>query len=641
MDITKFYELRTRLYNSAAAGCMTVSEDFRLKRAVEDFKPLAAANKAFEKLYALCEKLFSEKPETVLPECIALAEALAVTQGTFADSAETKPAAGTGVPAQKHASDLAAVRELMRKGSDELWKLSPEYKDTLRDPRIVTAFLNYLENGKSNENFKVFCEIMCEICGKTLVPGLKAAVRESGKQLQYIAKLSGDEENEFFRVLAQDENSPEKVRLAAISVLYCSLENGALLAEIFDTGSAKIKQTALLAMAEMDAPEAEPIFEQLFENYKKNKKLLAEPIIASSGKACTEFVRKYLLELDRDTRGEGEKANKAAKELDSDAYLMPTNKAGLDEVYLALEDKSGKKRIGFRNSNETLIHGLTGKNSAAVHAQIDRLYAKAPDAFSYAKVYSDILNDPAMEPVVPNDKFDRRPILTMTKYIPLLGGYYKQRYDASYNESFLPLFGLSDKLPEWLIRFIYDSADNAEKLISELQAPTRDEMVKKAKQHGFKDVNRSDALTMAFNEISRPVDLISNSLRLEYLVSCAPEDREPLRQAALYMARKCVPIVGDWCFEKIIAEYIPEITPKEHAEMLLDFIINNMVINLKPTNNSVLSAISDSLTTDEKAAVFKNLRARVLDWRGKMNDNVIDYNLNMIDSYVKAMQSKG
>ena len=63
MDISKFYELRERLYNTAAAGCMTVSEDFRLKHAVEDFKPLAQANKAFGKLFSLCEKLLSaEKP---------------------------------------------------------------------------------------------------------------------------------------------------------------------------------------------------------------------------------------------------------------------------------------------------------------------------------------------------------------------------------------------------------------------------------------------------------------------------------------------------------------------------------------------------------------------------------------------------
>ncbi len=641
MDITKFYELRTRLYNTAAAGCMTVSEDFRLKRAVEDFKPLASANKAFEKLYSLCEKLLSaEKPDTVLPDCIALAEALAVTQGSFADSAETKPAEGESVPAQKPASSLAAVKELMRKSGEELWKLSAEYKDTLRDPRVVTAFLNALETGKSNENFKVFCEIMCEICGKTLVPGLKATVKESGRQLQYIVRLSGDEENEFFRALAQDENSPEKLCLAAISALSCSLENGELLAELFNTGSAKVKQTALLTMAEMDAPEAEPIFEKLLADYKKNKKLLAEPIIASSGKACSEFVRKYLLGLDRDTCGEGDKANKAANELENGAYLMLTNKADLDDVYLALENKSGKKRIGLWDSNEALTDGLTGKNKAAVRAQIDRLYAKAPGVFSYAKLYSDIHNDPARESVVPNDQFDRQPILTMTKYIPLLGGYYKQCY-VSCSESFLPLFSLSDKLPEWLIRFIYDSADNAWKLFKSLEAPTRDEMMEKAKKLGSNELGNMDALKCIYLDLQRIVNPVADCLYSDYLANCAPEDHEPLRQAAMYLARKCVPLVGNGDFDKMIREYIPEITPHELADLLIDYIINNMVINLKPATYGTLYAVSEGLTPDEQTAALTKLKARISEWKGKMNDNEIDYNLNLIDDYLKKTGSKG
>ncbi len=635
MDISKFYELRTRLYNAAAAGCMTVSEDFRLKRAVEDFKPLAEANKAFAKLYSLCgELLSSDKPERVIPDCIALADALAVTQGIFADNSETTPAEGIFAPTEKPASALAAVEALIHKGSAELWKLPKEYKDTLRDPRVIFAFLNELETGRSNENFNVFCEIMCGICGKALVPALKATVKETGRQLQYIVKISGDEENEFFRELAQDENTPEKVRLAAISVLSCSQENGALLAELYNTGKAKVKQAALLAMAEMDAPEAEPIFEKLLENYEKNRKTLGEAIIASSGKACTEFVRKYLLELDRDTRGEGDKANKAANELESGAYLMLTNKSDLDDVYLALEDKSGKKRIGLWNSNEALTDGLTGKNKVAVRAQIDRLYAKAPDAFSEAKVYSDILNDPAMEPVVSNDQYDRKPILTMTKYIPLLGGYFKQCY-VSCNESFLPLFSLSDKLPEWLIRYIYDSADNAEKLFKSLEAPTRDEMVEKAEKLGSGKVGNSDALMRIYPVLQRIVNPVADCLYSDYLVNCAPEDYEPLRQAAMYLARKCVPIVGDGYFDKMIAEYIPEITPKEHSKMIVDFTVNNMIRNNKPLSHFILSAISDPLTPDEKAAALTKLRARISEWRGKMNDNIIDSNLNLIDNYLK------
>ena len=51
MDIKPFYELRTRLYLSAAAGCSVISEDFRLKRALENFKPLSEANKVLGKLY--------------------------------------------------------------------------------------------------------------------------------------------------------------------------------------------------------------------------------------------------------------------------------------------------------------------------------------------------------------------------------------------------------------------------------------------------------------------------------------------------------------------------------------------------------------------------------------------------------------
>ncbi len=642
MDITKFYELRTRLYNTAAAGCMTVSEDFRLKRAVEDFKPLSSANKAFEKLYALCEKLFSEKPDTVLPDCIALAEALAVTQGSFADSAETKPAEGESVPAQKHASDLSAVKELMRKGSDDLWKLSAEYKDTLRDPRVVTAFLNYLETGKSNENFKVFCEIMCEICGKTLVPGLKATVKESGRQLQYIAKLAGDEENEFFRGLAKDESTPEKLRLAAISALSCSLENGALLAELFNTGSAKIKQAALLAMAEMDAPEAEPIFEKLLADYKKNKKLLAEPIKASSGKACTEFVRKYLTQLKQvaEDPNNKEKQFKAKVELSNDVEWMLENKSGLDDVFLVLEADREREGSSKVNSNEVLMKGLSGKNGDAVRAQIDRLYAKEPKTFQEAKAFSELLAHPDIKPdLIDKDGYDCADLVASVRYIPLLDGYYL-RHIYMEKIDLLPLLPFCKRFPEWVSQCIRDNADEAVKRFNELQAPTRAEMLEKARKLGFEDTRNCDALSVASNTISGMVGPLAYYLH-DLLEDCVPEDREPLIQAAMYMIRKCLPFISEGNFERIIKEYPPDITPKEHSDMIIDFMINNMVINLRPATYGTLYAVSEGLTPDEQTEAFKKLRTRISEWKGKMIDNEIDYNLNLIDDYLKKTESKG
>lgn len=638
MDITKFYELRNRLYNTAAAGCMTVSEDFRLKRAVEDFKPLAEANKAFAKLYSLCAALLSsEKPEAVLPDCIALADALAVTQGIFADNEETKPAAGASVPAQKPASALNAVIELMRKGSDDLWKLSPEYKDTLRDPRVVTAFLNGLENGKQNENFKVFCEIMCEICGKALVPGLKATVKETGRQLQYIVKLSGGEENAFFRALAQDEKSPEKVRLAAISALSCSLENGALLAELYNTGKTKVKAAALLTMAEMDAPEAEPIFEKLLEGFDKNKKLLMPAVGASCGKVCTEFVRKYLLQLKHDADYSKNKGvhSDAGITLASGMDWLLENKSGLDDVFLELEvdPKCEKEGISKGNGNEILMTGLSGKNGEAVRAQIDRLYAKAPKTFRKAKAFSDLLAEPDKKPDFSrNDEYNCTDILAAAHYIPLLDGYYLEHFYTD-NCNFLPLLPFCKKFPEWVFQYIRDCADEAVKLFNDLQAPTRDKMVEKAKALGFKEIGSTDALSKASLEMYYIVDPLARRLR-DHLVNCVPEDHEPLKQAITYLARKCVPVVNS-CLTMIINEHLLDITPQELSKMLVDFAVNNMIMNNKPVTNFILYSISEPLTTDEKAAALTELRARISELRGNISDNIIDNSLNMIDNYLK------
>ncbi len=658
MDITKFYELRTRLYNTAAAGCMTVSDDFRLKRAIEDFKPLASANKAFEKLYALCEKLLSaEKPDTVLPDCIALADALAVTQGTFADNAETKPASGEHAsyghascehaPAQMHAFDLSEIKELMRKSGDELWKLSAEYKYTLRDPRVIMEFLNALETGKFNDNFKIFCEIMCEICGRTLVPGLKATVKSSGRQLQYIAKLAGDEENEFFRGLAANETTPEKVRLAAISALSCSLENGALLAELYNTGKAKVKATALLTMAEMDAPEAEPIFEKLLENYEKNKKspiepivvssgktkTLIEPVSASSGKACTEFVRKHLAELPDELKTNIDHA------LASDITLL-ANKTELDDLYLTFSTKKHADSFASARCEEALLAGLAGTKFKAVQAQIDRLYAKAPKEFSKLKVFSDIMADPYKEPIVPEDRYNINGLVHSFTYIPIFGKYFVLT-SPLYNTILLPLRPVGERLPDWLIRKIYETADEAVKLFNELQAPTRDEMLKKAHDHGFKNVNRFDALAMAFEKISNIVNPLAYCLRLDHLVNCAPEDHEPLRQATLYLVRKCFPIVGGSYFTVIIIDHLPEITPREHADMLVDYTVNDMVMRDRYETYPVLTTLSARLTDDEMLAALTKLRARVSEWKGRMDDNTVEKELEAIDSYVKQIQSKG
>lgn len=93
MNTTPFCELHDRLYDRASAGCASIAEDFRLKRAAENMAPLAEANKTFTRLGNMCAKLFTE-PESalLLADCIALAGALAVVQGSFQDVRNRAPA---------------------------------------------------------------------------------------------------------------------------------------------------------------------------------------------------------------------------------------------------------------------------------------------------------------------------------------------------------------------------------------------------------------------------------------------------------------------------------------------------------------------------------------------------------------------
>jgi hypothetical protein rflaF_19183 len=89
MNTTPFYELHDRLYDRASAGCASIAEDFRLKRAVENMAPLAEANKTFARLRDMCAKLFTKpEPALLLADYIALAG----VQGSFQDVRNRAPA---------------------------------------------------------------------------------------------------------------------------------------------------------------------------------------------------------------------------------------------------------------------------------------------------------------------------------------------------------------------------------------------------------------------------------------------------------------------------------------------------------------------------------------------------------------------
>ena len=635
MDITKFYELRERLYNTAAAGCMTVSEDFRLKRAVEDFKPLAEANKAFAKLFSLCEKLLAaEKPECVIADCIALCDALAVTQGAFADNSAAARAEGVYPTAEKPASAINVITAMISKSDTDLWKLSEEYRDTLRDPRVISEFIGALENGKYSENFQIFCEIMCEICGKGLVPALKASVKDTGRQLKYIARLTGDEENEYFRALATDESKPDKVRVEAVSALSCSAENGALLAEIFNTSKGKIKDAALLTLAEMDAPEVESIFEKLLQKYKKS---YAGAVAAYSGKACTEFVRKHLLGLlDTANKADNDKARTVAGiELVTTATTLLQNKPELDDVFLELSaHPEFSCNVNPKNSCiAALISGMTGKNGDAVRSQINRLYAKAPDVFFRPKAFADFIEHPEKEPVIPNEQFNRTDFLGSLSYVPLLGGYYFTQ-NPYFNSSLIPLTPLCKRLPEWIIQHICKVGDEMENLFRQLDAPKRIQMRLNAQKLGYKSDAKGDELSAASRIADNTVNMISSVISRSLLPNCSAEDCERIGAAAAYFAQKCLNTFGGDGVIALIEQMNQEMSNAEYTEMLNTFTINSLKVN-NAAERQLLFWYEKHLPPDEVVSAMENLLARVEKLRGNVDDKAIDDQISMINLRIK------
>ena len=84
MNLQPFYDLRERLHVVANAGVNLITEDFRLKRAVEAIAPFAKVSPVFQKIEQMVKKLISPAcPDRsmVLLDTLALLDAVLTTQG--------------------------------------------------------------------------------------------------------------------------------------------------------------------------------------------------------------------------------------------------------------------------------------------------------------------------------------------------------------------------------------------------------------------------------------------------------------------------------------------------------------------------------------------------------------------------------
>lgn len=394
MDISLFYQLKDRLYSSAMAGCAVINEDFRLKRAVEAFEPLAKANKVFGRLYNMCSELFtSEAPAPLLADCIALCNALAVTQGTFMDSTQTEESEGVrnAVPCGLRYSELN-TSETVTKFFNTLLENAETSPEKLRDPRIINLMLDNIR--MENVDFREYAGKYIQFLGTDFIPVLKKSIdmtnpKENGEVVKYIAMVAGDSENNWYLEIAENEDNPEKVRAEAVKSLMYRPDNAEILLEFYRTGKAKIKDAAAFALIKLDVPETETVLKKITSGkfLKKNIELISISTSKIASDSAVQFAEAYC----------DENKNKKTHSFDFDEILsMLANKPEIDNTLIKFVRSIGDYTNNPQAScaiSEMLVQNLANNKGEEFRELIERLYKRMPESFAMAYIFMIMTED--------------------------------------------------------------------------------------------------------------------------------------------------------------------------------------------------------------------------------------------------------
>ncbi len=613
MNIAPFYELRTRLYASAASGCGTINEDFRLKRAVEAFEPLAGANKAFMKLYTDCGKLFtSDAPADILPDCIALADALAVTQGNFGESTEAVPSEIKAemkiMPARY--SVVSSLCEKIRKRGPGLTKLSSDEIKLISDGRIISEFIKASE--KNNSNLDSFAECFIGIWGKAVVPMLKNAVdltdeNASGTRIKYIFMATGTDENDYYVSLAKNTEAPQNIRTAAIEAMgYCP-ENAGLLSELCRTEKGKVRDAAITAVMMLNTPEADGILAKLIEKSKGDYTKYARYVKLSSSRTAEEFVRAQIKETSETLRSKDK--SKLIMPVENTVELF-RNKIGIADCFLEAAELSrlwggGKRYETNMNSrlNDVLIQNLKNEDNEKYRRLITELYEKSPDEFIPAYFFMKFIDDPTGAIAELSNKLEKHHILVSRFLMNISYSHAQGKYYTPYFYSY----------------YHTDNGEGAGKAFLFESFP--DSILK---------------FMCSFSDLSNSAEDIARSLR-EFVRGCAPYDRERVVSAVLDAAftvakkspqRACIDLIAEYC-----PEYMSDRCIGVVSEYIMYMLMNNAVDHCSVINNLPLS---DSEKTDELIELLN----RVSTAKGNFTESTRNTLLSDIRKEIQLIERK-
>lgn len=299
MDTTPIYELRERLRAAAMAGTSLLAEDFRLRRACEMFKPLAAASPVFAKIGQLTEQLFSpdiSHPQGALLDAVSLTDAVICTLGAVDVAGEITPLEIVGSEETADAMIVNAPYSVLKELLEGLegtggacYRIREEHPALFRDYRVKYALVQAL--GASYAEFaNDVAKWLCEDKDKSILPLLyrdfdPAGKREMVRRVEVIEAVAGADANDFY--IKMLDTAQKEVRQALIFALRHHQDNVPLLLEMTKKERGKNKDAAFWALANIENAQAAAYFKKYAE---KNPKAVLGYLTDASSEWAAEVV---------------------------------------------------------------------------------------------------------------------------------------------------------------------------------------------------------------------------------------------------------------------------------------------------------------------------------------------------------------
>lgn len=271
MNLQPLYDVKSRLEQAAIAGVGLLGEDFRLQRAAEALKPLAAASPVFAKIDGGLAKLLTAPPERrpgLLLDVLALVDAVAYTQAKTGIDGELEPLpAGGGVYRQiSYGQMQPLLTALTTTGGGRMeivqsaWDNHPEF---FQDYRVLPAVVGGL--GDSYGEMAELCAKLLKQLGPAAVPALKrgfdpAGKKEMARRVEAVAAIEGERATPWLREILPA--AKRDVRAAVITALGGDRDNAALLLDLAKAERGKNREAALAALALQDGEEVRAFWEE-------------------------------------------------------------------------------------------------------------------------------------------------------------------------------------------------------------------------------------------------------------------------------------------------------------------------------------------------------------------------------------------